>query len=815
MQSDLDSLLTHADWVHDLARRLVRDPDVAEDLAQDTLVTALRWRGNAIASMRGFLRTVLTNRVREHVRGGHRLQRRELAAAVRPIEPSTADLVARASAQREVVEQVLRLPDIYREALLWRYFEDQTPTQIAARLDVPVSTIKTRLAKAHALLRDELDRRHGGDGRAWVVALAPIVCRTKTAGLSVGAMAAAAIVLVAIGSATAWFWPTRDRAGPPEQLTVALPDPATRSTVEPPRERAEAPADLGERPAWRPSSTAAPMRGRVVDLRGDPVPRIVIKHQRLGFLASKRGTSIAVTGSDGRFKLSGEAGPGTLTTAGRAWMTVSAGVAAAGEITVVVAPRLEVACQVIDEQRRPLDRTSVEVRLPVELEHRLASDLENSWPVPISFTADADGRFTGDLPATSGVRLVARRPGHVDTEILYDGVSRVVELTMASPDPVGALDGRVVDPIGEPVASAWVSDGEAVAWTDELGRFRLPAHDGESRAVTAVAPGWLPGTWTPTSEGEPSSIEIRLTGQRRSIAGLVVDHQGRPLPSARVFVTDPTVFRRHAHDRWSEVPLGYPLADPDAASLVETIGGDASALGVSTSTDAEGWFRLEGLCDRPYTVVAMDEETCVASAPMEVAAGAERVRVVVDLRRVRPTILGRVSFPDGAAAAAATVRVKVRSAGVLHERFSGMVRIAASRTTQQDGRFRIDDAPLLRGSLSISGRGIYPFTIPIADLSDGDEIELRVERSARLALLGSPTSRYDRFVALRDGRPATLIQRRGDATVHHQTGRLVDGRSEIVTVPLATDVLELRGDGVPPRRVPVALVPGQVNTIQF
>ena len=52
---DPRALLEHLDWVRRLARRLVRDESLADDLCQETWLTALRHPPAAGLPLRGFL----------------------------------------------------------------------------------------------------------------------------------------------------------------------------------------------------------------------------------------------------------------------------------------------------------------------------------------------------------------------------------------------------------------------------------------------------------------------------------------------------------------------------------------------------------------------------------------------------------------------------------------------------------------------------------------------------------------------------------------------------------------------------------------
>jgi DNA-directed RNA polymerase specialized sigma24 family protein len=56
---------------------------------------------------------------------------------------------------------VLALDEPWRSAVLWRFFHDLQPRVIAARLGVPVATVRSRVQRGLELLRTELLPRAG------------------------------------------------------------------------------------------------------------------------------------------------------------------------------------------------------------------------------------------------------------------------------------------------------------------------------------------------------------------------------------------------------------------------------------------------------------------------------------------------------------------------------------------------------------------------------------------------------------------------------------------------------------------------------
>ena len=94
-----------------------------------------------------------------------------------------------------VQEEVHRLPEKYRAAVVLCYWEGLTQEQAAAHLGCPLGTIRSRMARARDLLRRRLSRR-GAAPMAGIAAsgfdvasVAPIPAATK--GASGGSRAAA------------------------------------------------------------------------------------------------------------------------------------------------------------------------------------------------------------------------------------------------------------------------------------------------------------------------------------------------------------------------------------------------------------------------------------------------------------------------------------------------------------------------------------------------------------------------------------------------------------------------------------------------
>ena len=174
-RSSREALLTHVEWVHSLARSLVRDEHGAEDLAQDALIEALKREESPPRNWRAWLRSVLHRRAIDRFRSAARRRGREQQwgnARVQTVE----DVVERAELHRRIVDAVLSIDEPFRTAVLLRYFENLSASEVAVRQGVPVSTVRTRVHRGLERLRVLLDGEFGSRDK-WMVVLLPLADR--------------------------------------------------------------------------------------------------------------------------------------------------------------------------------------------------------------------------------------------------------------------------------------------------------------------------------------------------------------------------------------------------------------------------------------------------------------------------------------------------------------------------------------------------------------------------------------------------------------------------------------------------------------
>ena len=161
-------VLPHLDAAYGFARWLTRDPVLAQDLAQEAMLRALRYfhafRGE---EARPWLLRIVRNTWSD-------LRARD-GSADRPLEeienrpadgPDPEQSALDGDRRRHVASALAALPDEAREVLVLREIEDLSYKAIAAVLDLPIGTVMSRLARAReklaAALGDRLGRRGHG-----------------------------------------------------------------------------------------------------------------------------------------------------------------------------------------------------------------------------------------------------------------------------------------------------------------------------------------------------------------------------------------------------------------------------------------------------------------------------------------------------------------------------------------------------------------------------------------------------------------------------------------------------------------------------
>lgn len=163
-------LLRELGWVRELARSLLRNDALADDVVQETWLAASRQPAGSVQRVRPWLASIVHNQVRRLVRGRGRRAAREAAVAAAAPAASSADIAERGALYRELTEAVMALEPPYRDAVLLRYLDGLSGTEVAERLGIGHGAARQRVARGLELLRARLGTTHAGGFTAWSAA---------------------------------------------------------------------------------------------------------------------------------------------------------------------------------------------------------------------------------------------------------------------------------------------------------------------------------------------------------------------------------------------------------------------------------------------------------------------------------------------------------------------------------------------------------------------------------------------------------------------------------------------------------------------
>jgi RNA polymerase sigma-70 factor (ECF subfamily) len=171
-RSEFERLMRqHNQRLFRVARSILKDDADAEDALQDAYVQAYRklgeFRGEAELST--WLTRIVINQalMRVRSRSRHRnvvsFTQQETGAAAELEVPdahaeSPSDAALRGEVRKVLERRIDELPEAFRTVFVMREVEEMTARETADALGIPEATVRTRLFRARAQLREALDR---------------------------------------------------------------------------------------------------------------------------------------------------------------------------------------------------------------------------------------------------------------------------------------------------------------------------------------------------------------------------------------------------------------------------------------------------------------------------------------------------------------------------------------------------------------------------------------------------------------------------------------------------------------------------------
>jgi len=497
--------------------------------------------------------------------------------------------------------------------MLLRYYEGLSAAEVARRLGVPAGTVRWRVKRALAQLRDELDRAHGGDRQRWHALLLPIprpqtpaspapghtqpvpklpsvmkgaaIVSAKTKVVVVGVLAVAALAAVRLANRGSRHDAIASGGG-----LAATQGPAFGTTLR----------LVSGRASLVPVETPDPagalrLEGQVIDEQENPIAGALVA------IDSNPPTTV-VTRADGGFVLE-KLMPRLYR------LEAHAGVLYAGP----VATRVSRGCEPVVLRARPGHTVRVEVR--ADDDGRPVAGATVALRSALVWTERTDDRGAATFVGvgSSWLSLRAEAPGYAPAHRVLGGATAREQKIEVQLQRGAIVAGRVVTPQGAPIAGAlvWatltsepfpaVDPRLDAVTTDAHGQWTLPALGAGTYRFEASHPDHAQGGTAPTTiDGRFARDDIAIAlPDGGTVSGEVRRGDGTPVAAAQV--------------------------------RVAVKGGVSWRFMREAFTDADGRFRLRGLPRRALDLIAMHDEGSSAPSALDLGAGPPDRQVILTI----------------------------------------------------------------------------------------------------------------------------------------------------------------------------------------
>lgn len=774
-------VVAHGAALRSLARALVGEQG-ADDAVQETWVRYLERRPAEGTGLGGWLATVLRRLVSNERRADERRAQRERDGARPEVldEPTARE---REETLRSVVDAVLTLEPAYREVVMLRWFEGLPPRDIARRLALEPHVVHTRLSRAHAKLREKLDRELGTrKALSGLFALGGI----KPSILTLGPLAGTGAVLVASKLALAsgvaavvlcgalWFVWSGPGDGEPARAQARAELAAEPGNVEfangpkppsePAQERSEAPASATKLEEAQPTPWDAPAFEYELDVAIVDSLDLARDHQAV--YAAPAGhtlNEVGETGEDGHLLLRWRGFQPSME------LDLTLDASGSGRRLRVSAGSQRVALRT-NSSRADFQRNTLSFEVAVQgRQIQMLGDFFTAMEsyATVACQRDPEGRILWVEPALCdappmqmGTENIVELESFSGRVLTVSGLSMNLVEGSASDPETARIAGRVLDHEGKPVEGAAI-----VAWRDGARGRPSVRTDAEGKFELLDL---VPADWHIVAGGGDH-------GRARTLATLA---------GGSTFRWEPRL------DRGLE--LKGRLVGPTGVALVDWVvevecDDPLEPLVDATKTDAEGRFAIPNLPPRSLRVLVRSSDRSRSSASVVfsgVFPGEDELGFVSNL--VEPDKSGsiRASVSDSDGHDPRVVRVIAwrddTQRGTPGESTSTASQVESSDGTKSEvvsgpTELSIDGLGSGWHTLEISFRGRAPLIVPRIACEPGQPVDLGALLAPTPAVLelGGPKGSNASCSLIHRG--ATVEFRCEFETPANATLRLVDG----------------------------------------
>jgi len=156
-----NEICSHRSCLESFAMKFTNDLDDANDLVQDTIIKAIRYRDlyKQGTNLRGWLYTIMRNTfINDYRKGARRnsvIETCEDLSSHQLQKSATCNLGENNFVMEDINKAMESLQPEYSTPFL-RYFEGYKYHEIAVELNIPIGTVKTRIHVARQILKGQL-----------------------------------------------------------------------------------------------------------------------------------------------------------------------------------------------------------------------------------------------------------------------------------------------------------------------------------------------------------------------------------------------------------------------------------------------------------------------------------------------------------------------------------------------------------------------------------------------------------------------------------------------------------------------------------